>query len=309
MSGPPAERTRAGAKIAGIATSREGRRGWTPRTDWDGRVRTWSDDWRFDRRRTSRLIATRVAERAVLELSADGTVGAGRSCSQSELQRAGNQRERDRPSGRVTIAIVSPASSERPSRGRRRLAFRVRRPGAKARGRRWPTATAAMNRPARSRRLFDAYQHHLRAAGTAADRSRSTAAVRHAPEAAAGNAARTTQERNQLMRTCSSSRVRAPAAGTTRRVKERLTALHELDDRTATEMRKAYDALDEVLDVRQQARFRVFEETHRAPQDRPADARASRTARPAAQRRAERPFALRPCIAAVTALEWRMQRF
>lgn len=43
-------------------------------------------------------------------------------------------------------------------------------------------------------------------------------------------------------------------------IQERLTALQELESRTAAEMRKAYNALDEVLDVRQQARFRVFEE-------------------------------------------------
>ena len=43
-------------------------------------------------------------------------------------------------------------------------------------------------------------------------------------------------------------------------VRERLKALRDHDDRAAAEMRKAYDALDEVLDVRQQARFRIFEE-------------------------------------------------
>lgn len=43
-------------------------------------------------------------------------------------------------------------------------------------------------------------------------------------------------------------------------IKERLGALQELESRTAAEMRKAYNGLDEVLDVRQQARFRVFEE-------------------------------------------------
>ena len=36
--------------------------------------------------------------------------------------------------------------------------------------------------------------------------------------------------------------------------------LQEIESRTAAEVRKAYTALDEVLDVRQQARFRVFEE-------------------------------------------------
>lgn len=43
-------------------------------------------------------------------------------------------------------------------------------------------------------------------------------------------------------------------------IKERLGTLQELESRTAAEMRKAYNGLDEVLDVRQQARFRVFEE-------------------------------------------------
>jgi hypothetical protein len=43
-------------------------------------------------------------------------------------------------------------------------------------------------------------------------------------------------------------------------IQERLTALQELDTRTAAETRRAYQAVDEVLDVRQRARFRVFEE-------------------------------------------------
>lgn len=43
-------------------------------------------------------------------------------------------------------------------------------------------------------------------------------------------------------------------------IKERLAALQELESRTAAELRKAYTALDEVLDLRQQARFRLFEE-------------------------------------------------
>jgi len=39
-----------------------------------------------------------------------------------------------------------------------------------------------------------------------------------------------------------------------------LKALRELDARAAEETAKAYDAVDEVLDLRQQARFRLFEE-------------------------------------------------
>ena len=43
-------------------------------------------------------------------------------------------------------------------------------------------------------------------------------------------------------------------------IKARLTALQDLEARSAGELRRAYDSIDEVLDVRQQARFRVFEE-------------------------------------------------
>ncbi|HEY2431081.1 MAG TPA: hypothetical protein VGI12_00310 [Vicinamibacterales bacterium] len=43
-------------------------------------------------------------------------------------------------------------------------------------------------------------------------------------------------------------------------ITERLKALRDEDDRAAGEVRKAYDAIDETLDVRQQGRFRLFEE-------------------------------------------------
>jgi dihydrodipicolinate synthase/N-acetylneuraminate lyase len=43
-------------------------------------------------------------------------------------------------------------------------------------------------------------------------------------------------------------------------LKERLAALQELESRSAAELRRSYNAIDEVLDLRQQARFRVIEE-------------------------------------------------
>jgi hypothetical protein len=69
------------------------------------------------------------------------------------------------------------------------------------------------------------------------------------------------QERNQLMNQLQRlTNPRAQVRGDEAMIKERLTGLQELESRNAAEMRKAYNALDEVLDVRQQARFRVFEE-------------------------------------------------
>ena len=41
---------------------------------------------------------------------------------------------------------------------------------------------------------------------------------------------------------------------------ERLKALRDEDDRAAVDFRKAYEGVDETLDIRQQARFRIFEE-------------------------------------------------
>jgi hypothetical protein len=43
-------------------------------------------------------------------------------------------------------------------------------------------------------------------------------------------------------------------------VNEQLTALRDLDARVAADVAKAYDSIDQVLDVRQRAQFRVFEE-------------------------------------------------
>lgn len=44
-------------------------------------------------------------------------------------------------------------------------------------------------------------------------------------------------------------------------IRERLKALRDHDQRAAAELERGYEALDEVIDVAQQARFRIFEET------------------------------------------------
>ena len=43
-------------------------------------------------------------------------------------------------------------------------------------------------------------------------------------------------------------------------LRDLLKQLDEIDTRTNADVKKAYDAIDQVLDVRQQAKFRVFEE-------------------------------------------------
>jgi len=73
---------------------------------------------------------------------------------------------------------------------------------------------------------------------------------------------RNQRARNQLLQDLRKlSGPQAPTPVDEAAVRERLRTLRDHDDRAAAELRKAYDSLDEVLDVRQQARFRVFEET------------------------------------------------
>jgi Spy/CpxP family protein refolding chaperone len=43
-------------------------------------------------------------------------------------------------------------------------------------------------------------------------------------------------------------------------IKDRLNALQDVETRAGADVKKAYDAINQVLDIRQQAKFRVFEE-------------------------------------------------
>jgi hypothetical protein len=43
-------------------------------------------------------------------------------------------------------------------------------------------------------------------------------------------------------------------------LRDALKQLQEIDSRGEADARKAYEAIDQVLDLRQQAKFRVFEE-------------------------------------------------
>ena len=55
-------------------------------------------------------------------------------------------------------------------------------------------------------------------------------------------------------------RLSADASTDEARLKDRLKLLQDLEVRTAADIGKALEAIDQVLDVRQQAQFRVFEE-------------------------------------------------
>jgi hypothetical protein len=69
---------------------------------------------------------------------------------------------------------------------------------------------------------------------------------------------RAQQERGRLMREL--NQLTKDDSGDEGQIKDRLKALQDLDVRTETEIHKAYEAVDSVLDPRQQARFRLFEQ-------------------------------------------------
>jgi hypothetical protein len=70
------------------------------------------------------------------------------------------------------------------------------------------------------------------------------------------------QARNQIIQDL--RRLTAPAANAAfdeNAIRAGLKNLRDLDDRSAADLRHAYESIDEVLDAPQQARFRIFEET------------------------------------------------
>jgi hypothetical protein len=70
---------------------------------------------------------------------------------------------------------------------------------------------------------------------------------------------RNEQARNRLVTEL--GRLTAPSASADEAaVRNRLRELQELEGRSAADLRRAYDTVDQVLDVRRQARFRVFEQ-------------------------------------------------
>lgn len=68
-----------------------------------------------------------------------------------------------------------------------------------------------------------------------------------------------TQSRNRIVGEL--RRLTLPAAPLDENaIRDRLKALREHDEQAAADLRRAYESVDEVLDVRQQAAFRIFEE-------------------------------------------------
>jgi hypothetical protein len=69
---------------------------------------------------------------------------------------------------------------------------------------------------------------------------------------------KTQQERNRLMNDL--RRLVNDPSGDEAQMIDLLKALQDLDTRSEADLHKAYEAVDQMLDVRQQSKFRVFEE-------------------------------------------------
>ena len=64
------------------------------------------------------------------------------------------------------------------------------------------------------------------------------------------------QQRNRLLQELR----RLANDGDDTQLKDQLKALHDLEEQTRSEVQKAYEGVEAILDVHQQARFRLFEE-------------------------------------------------
>lgn len=89
------------------------------------------------------------------------------------------------------------------------------------------------------------------------------------------------QARRQIVQALAKLTASQAAGHDEAQIRRRLQALADLDVSSAAEIRAAYDAIDQVLDTRQQARFRVLEEqTERLKFDLLARARRAGAAGP-----------------------------
>jgi Spy/CpxP family protein refolding chaperone len=127
-------------------------------------------------------------------------------------------------------------------------------------GRQRPGAGAALDdpsvSPAEIQRMFDAYalmqaQEQLKISddhfGQFLTRYKALQDVRR----------RTLQERTRLV---NEMRRLLNGGQSDEMIRERLKALDDLEARSTLDVKKASDAIDQVLDIKQQAQFRVFEE-------------------------------------------------
>jgi chromosome segregation ATPase len=143
---------------------------------------------------------------------------------------------------------------------RHRLRFGVRRRGARRGG--WPQAQrggveGGSVSPAEIQRMFDAYalmqaQEQLKITedqfSQFLTRYKALQDVRR----------KSLQERTRLVNEL--RRLLNQGQGDESQLKDRLNALQEVEARLPAEVKKAYDAIDQVLNLQQQAKFRVFEE-------------------------------------------------
>ena len=121
-----------------------------------------------------------------------------------------------------------------------------------------PAADGADLRPGEIQRLFDAYLV------MEAQQTLGLSDTQYPPFLTRLRALQEVRRRHQRARSqllLELGRMTAPRATTDdAAIRERMGALQELESRGAAESRKAYAELDALLEPRQQARFRVFEE-------------------------------------------------
>lgn len=120
-----------------------------------------------------------------------------------------------------------------------------------------PAGRGDQSGPAEVQRLFDAYSVIRAQEALSLDDDQFTQFL---PKLRALQLTRRSHEQAHNQLVAELARLTGPNAQFDEaQVREKLKALQDLGGRAAAELRTAYDAIDQVLDVKRQARFRVFE--------------------------------------------------
>ena len=156
--------------------------------------------------------------------------------------------------GQPASEIAAKAASAAPARAARPAAAAGRQAAARPAG---TNASAPPTRPSEMRKMLDSYalmqaQEQLKIS------SEKFPAFMAQYQNLQELRRTSTQEHLQLLQQLRTESGDAKAADAQLKVK--LKGLHDFEETSHADVRKAYDAIDRILDVRQQARFRVFEQ-------------------------------------------------
>jgi len=158
----------------------------------------------------------------------------------------------------VVVIVLAAIAAWSPANGA--FAAQAARPGKQGKANQPPAATTPDGQqvsPAEVRRMFDSYAL-LQAQDALKISNEQFPKFLMEFKALQEMRRKTLQDRNRIVQEL--RRLSLEPTPNEAQLKDRMKELRDLEERGHNDVRKAYDNIDQVLDVKQQARFRVFEQ-------------------------------------------------